>query len=188
MVDELTYAETGAELSRVLSRHDKAYLSQVCVFWSHGVELSETHPLPSPPLILALALYGEVRGESEQGRRAVFEVIANRAIYRADGNLDWVLLQPYQFSCFNKGDYSLQRAMIADGRTLREWLMKALEYVMEWNAGGWESVLSDATIYCTPKAAIKQFAAYLDGTERAWDFNRLTRVATIGRHVFFREG
>lgn len=180
----LVYNETTAEITAALQRADKMYLGQVVAFWSHAYEPLD---LPPAPVFLALVLYSEARGEDVEGQRAVFEVIANRATRRADGDLDSILLAPWQFSCFNKGDYSLQRAMIVDGGTLRAWLKRALEYVMEWNADEWSCKVFDATMYSTPKAATAQFQRWLGNDAKAWNFDRLTRVATIGRHVFFRE-
>ena len=68
-----------------------------------------------PAVLLAMCLFGEARGESERARRAVAQVVLNRARHphrvfgsRADRsaaeNLRLVILQPRQFSCFHPGD------------------------------------------------------------------------------------
>ncbi len=66
-------------------------------------------------VLLAMCLFGEARGESDLARRAVAQLLLNRARTprRAFGskpgadfaeNLRRVILQPWQFSCFNPGD------------------------------------------------------------------------------------
>lgn len=180
----LSYAECEAHLLRLLTVCDKKYLAGLITFWFRGYQLLEA---PMPPVLLALVLYAETRGSSEVGRRAVFEAIANRVVQRSNGFLDTVLLEPQRFSCFNPGDMSLQRSMLVEGEAIKEWLVRALNYVTEWNAGEWTSKVFDATMYCTPQAAVVQFHRYIEGDAKAWNFDRLTRVAVIGGHVFFRE-
>lgn len=66
-------------------------------------------------LLLAMALWGEARGEGPLGMLGVAHVIVNRAYgtkanlpedFTADGghNLKVKILQPLQFSCFNTSD------------------------------------------------------------------------------------
>lgn len=63
-------------------------------------------------LMLAKTLYGEARGEPEQGQIAVAWVIRNRAsrlnfagnLYGKEGAIARVCRAPYQFSCWNSGD------------------------------------------------------------------------------------
>ena len=72
-----------------------------------------------PPVsLLALTLWGEARGEPVLGKRAVAWVVRNRmSIAEAwlerkgrqhplfgDGTVAGVVLRPYQFSCWLKGD------------------------------------------------------------------------------------
>lgn len=56
--------------------------------------------------ILGLAIYGEARGESAEGKIAVGSVILERVDHRGwDGkNVHEVCLKKYQFSCFNPTD------------------------------------------------------------------------------------
>ncbi len=62
--------------------------------------------------VRARTIWGEARGEGEQGMHAVASVIMNRvAIARQRGGDYWwgrtvmqVCQKPYQFSCWNKGD------------------------------------------------------------------------------------
>jgi spore germination cell wall hydrolase CwlJ-like protein len=68
-----------------------------------------------PDVLLAMCLFGEARGESDDARRAVAQVVLNRAQFAhpvfgsrpgADfaENLRRVILKPRQFSCFLPGD------------------------------------------------------------------------------------
>lgn len=52
---------------------------------------------------VALTVYGEARGESCRGKIAVAHVIRNRSKYRNMSLYD-VVMQPYQFSCWNEDD------------------------------------------------------------------------------------
>ena len=75
-----------------------------------------TTPLPEPPddeaLVLAMTLYGEARGESNAGLRAVAAVVMNRvarSTARLPRGMWWgntvreVCLKPGQISCWNEG-------------------------------------------------------------------------------------
>ncbi len=68
-----------------------------------------------PMLLLAMCIFGEARGQSDLARRAVAQVIINRARHPHpvfgsrtgepfDHNLRRVILQPQQFSSFNSSD------------------------------------------------------------------------------------
>jgi hypothetical protein len=180
----LSYCRSEAELQALLKRSDKVYLSQLVAFW-HGVvrALSDGQF----PVLLSIALYGEARGEREEGQRAVFEVIANRAVRDTDGLIDNVLLCPLQFSCFNPGDISLQSAMLVNEDTVKEYTSRAYDFVHEWNSGRDYRVVNGATMYCTLNAASEQFTRYLLGKPGAWNFSNMRRVAVVGKHVFFEE-
>jgi hypothetical protein len=73
-----------------------------------------------PVVLLAMCLFGETRGEAEQSRRAVAQVIINRARYphpvfgssrglSFGENLVRVLTRPRQFSCFLTGDVNYRK-------------------------------------------------------------------------------
>ena len=61
-------------------------------------------------LLLILCLYGEARGEGIDGMIAVGNVIKNRTIVH-EKTYKEVILQPYQFSYFNKGWELVKRDM-----------------------------------------------------------------------------
>lgn len=60
--------------------------------------------------LLQLAIWREARGESYDGKRGVAHVIVNRSTvsswwnHHVAGSVAKVILQPYQFSSFNRGD------------------------------------------------------------------------------------
>jgi spore germination cell wall hydrolase CwlJ-like protein len=64
-----------------------------------------TLPAGNDQLILARTIYGEAAGEPDQGKRAVAQVVMNRASSgRYSKNVADVCLQPSQFSCWNAND------------------------------------------------------------------------------------
>lgn len=63
----------------------------------------------SPVQLLALAVYGEARGEPLEGRIAVASVILLRQKTGKWGNVKGVILSPWQFSCFNPSDIQYNR-------------------------------------------------------------------------------
>jgi len=54
--------------------------------------------------LLAATIWGEARSEGEDGMRAVAHVMMNRIGSRFGENLETVILTPYQFSVWNRGD------------------------------------------------------------------------------------
>jgi N-acetylmuramoyl-L-alanine amidase len=69
--------------------------------------------------ILARTIFGEARGESQQGMEAVAHVVLNRVRHaQSKGNQFWwghdiitVCQKPYQFSCWNPGDPNRPKLM-----------------------------------------------------------------------------
>lgn len=54
--------------------------------------------------LLAATVWGEARSEGEQGMRAVAHVMMNRVGDRFGQNIETVIMTPYQFSVWNRGD------------------------------------------------------------------------------------
>ncbi len=54
--------------------------------------------------LLAATVWGEARSEGEEGMRAVAHVMMNRIGSRFGENLETVIMTPYQFSVWNRGD------------------------------------------------------------------------------------
>lgn len=86
---------------------------------------SKTLPEQPEDLLLALTLYGEARGEPIDGKRGVAWVVRNRRDAAkawlakrgtkhplfGDGTVGGVVLRPWQFSCWNKGDANLPKLL-----------------------------------------------------------------------------
>jgi spore germination cell wall hydrolase CwlJ-like protein len=129
-------------------------------------------------LLLALTVYGEARGESEQGRIAVAQVILNRASRPRwwGKSVEEVILKPYQFSCWNVGD---PNAVLLRGA------MNGINSITETNA----------FIACTAAVMEAQLLRFdlTNGADHycthkvrpSW-FSQEKVTARIGGHVFFR--
>ena len=64
--------------------------------------------------LLTALLWGEARGEDAVGKLAVAHVVNNRRIdNRWPDTFKDVILQPWQFSCFNPGDPNKEQVQIA---------------------------------------------------------------------------
>lgn len=62
--------------------------------------------------LLAATVWGEARSEGEDGMRAVAHVMKNRVGARFGENLETVIMTPYQFSVWNRGDPN--RRLVSD--------------------------------------------------------------------------
>ncbi len=67
------------------------------------------HARQPAEVLLTMLVWGEARGEPDQGKLAVAEVVRNRVERPRWWGKTWheVMLKPYQFSIFNAGDPSL---------------------------------------------------------------------------------
>lgn len=74
-----------------------------------------------PRLLLALCIWREARGQSTEAKRAVGWVIRNRTLdQRWPSNTVGVILQPYQFSCFNRDDPNVNKYPRFDDKDFEE--------------------------------------------------------------------
>jgi N-acetylmuramoyl-L-alanine amidase len=138
--------------------------------------------------VIALTLYGEARGETNEGRIAVANVLANRANKRKgpwSAALRDVCLQPAQFSCWSShgGNGNYQTLMAAArilsrqelvGPVMRDCLAIADALI----AKGLPSLVRGATHYYAP-ASMKPV-----GAEPKWA-RGYEPVAVIGSHRFY---
>jgi len=133
--------------------------------------------------ILSKTVWGEARGESQQGRRAVAHVILNRRKFSQDfrmkyGRSWWwgstiktICLKPWQFSCWNENDPNrkhLEELSLEDDETFREIteLMVNVEDTVDHTHG--------ATHY---------HASWM-GKPFSWG-DVIRYDTTIGRHLFY---
>jgi len=128
--------------------------------------------------LLALAIYGEARGESGEGKIAVGSVILERV--KRGGwwgkTVREVILKPFQFSCFLEKDPNYGKLVhISD-----QW-----DEVMALNAAmndcyGIAAGLLDGSI----KPNVTATHYHTDAVDTAWD-DKMKLVATIGAHKFY---
>ncbi|MEA1013079.1 cell wall hydrolase [Sphingosinicella sp. LY1275] len=127
---------------------------------------------------MALTMWGEARGEGEEGMRAVGHVIRNRWLAERYGAyVTDTVSQAYQFSCWNEGDPN-RAAMLrvdelpADSDGHRQW-QAAKRLANEILAGHSSDPTGGALFYHT------------NAVQPAWS-RGVTPVARIGDHLFFR--
>lgn len=123
-------------------------------------------------VLLALCLWREAAGEGAMGMLAVALVIRNR-VYAGRGTWDQVITKPWQFSSMTApGDPMLVRWPGGLDRSF----LDALDIAEKVKDPNTPDITNGATMYYNPKVASPK-----------WDFDRLKNVASIGRHVFYRE-
>jgi spore germination cell wall hydrolase CwlJ-like protein len=127
-----------------------------------------------PMTTAALTVYGEARGEGDQGKIAVAWVIKNRADNPRwwGSNISEVCLKPSQFSCWNPGDPN--RKLLEAPRTRRTKAFSGCWYtVFHVLRGVPEDPTDHADHYCTLSSSPH------------WAKGK-SPVATIGNHHFYR--
>ncbi len=124
---------------------------------------------------LARTVYGEARGEDDQGRAAVAHVVLNR--FRSDrwfsaDTIEAVCRKPLQFSCWNKIDPN--RSMVENANLDDRTFLRCFDVAVGVLTGR----LAD------PTAGSTHFHAA--GTRPKWAAGK-TPHRTIGRHVFYND-
>lgn len=123
--------------------------------------------------VLARTIWGEARGESQEGRIAVAWVVRNRSERRRwPSAVAAVCEQPWQFSCWNASDPN--RSKLLDLST-EDMLYKECHEVARAVLAG---EIPDPT-----GGADHYFADWI--TPPAWA-EQMTFTTTIGRHLFYR--
>ena len=139
-------------------------------------------PNPAAPLhaqdtliLLTMLVFGESRGEPQEGKVAVAWVVKNRVSKPRWWGDTWpsVMLRPYQFSCFNK-DAPLYKLLnpLAHDRP-ETWLDCYLAAV-----GVYHDFLEDPTLGATHYFNLDIHPFWADSMEKK---------VRIGRHEFYRE-
>lgn len=121
--------------------------------------------------ILARTIYGEARGETDEGKRAIGLCILNR--YKSKkwfsaNTIAEVCQKPLQFSCWNKNDPNCKKITTATEAVLRPYWDLAERLVN----GEYADITNGATHYHTKNC------------RPAWSKGKLP-CAIIGNHVFF---
>jgi spore germination cell wall hydrolase CwlJ-like protein len=151
-----------------------------------------TFPIPRAGIIhgsrdglelLTILLWGEARGEPDQGKLAVAEVVRNRVHRPAWWGKDWhgVMLKPWQFSCFNSGDPALNSLdAVREGkeRALEVWAACFRAAAFVYHADPW-----------LPEAGIARGASHYKrvDVQPKWSTGKQP-VTVIGQHDFFALG
>ncbi|MBC7769489.1 MAG: cell wall hydrolase [Phycisphaerales bacterium] len=128
--------------------------------------------------LLAATIWGEARSEGEDGMRAVAHVMLNRVGSRFGENLETVIMSPYQFSVWNRGDPNRRLVSNPDryatgGVALETW-EQAQHIAREVLSGQSVDPTSGALFYHT--RAIRP----------SWSSQGIGRQ-TIGAHIFYAD-
>jgi N-acetylmuramoyl-L-alanine amidase len=117
--------------------------------------------------VLALCVWREARGETPRGRRLVAQVVENRVTdKRWPDSYEGVILQPFQFSSFSKGDPNAT--------------MFPLENDIAWP----DCVAAADEILAAPAPITTANHYHVAGLDPAWrDATKI--VAVEGHHVFY---
>lgn len=131
-----------------------------------------------PVVVMALTVWGEARGESAAGQKAVAWVIRNRVDNPGwwGRDLTGVCLKPYQFSCWNHNDPNYPRLVNEATRARPDF--KAIRLICEavlLSGSADDDPTNGADHYCTRAVAAKT----------SWAQDQAP-VAEIGAHLFYR--
>lgn len=124
--------------------------------------------------ILTRTLWGEARGEPEEGQIAVVHVVRNRAIHRGT-NAATECQRPWQFSCWNTNDPQRPK-MEALARASDVYLRLAAVVDKAWTL---PDVTGGARHYYAPKAMVPP------GAVPKWARPPAVESARVGGHIFF---
>ncbi len=122
--------------------------------------------------LLGLLIWGEARGESDEGKLAVGWVVRNRLNAKRDYGVTWreVMLKDKQFSCFNDENINKQRMSNIDNLIgFDECFIIALRV--------WEGFGGDPS-----NGATHYHTKYIDPE---WN-NDMVETARIGVHIFYK--
>jgi hypothetical protein len=139
--------------------------------------MTPLHDLPAP-ILLALLIWGEARGEPVEGQIAVACVVRNRVL--REGH-DWraVCLAPKQFSCFNVDDPNYPKILRAADVLLTGTPTPELAQAC-WIA---EGVIAGHVLDNTSGAKNYLTTALLQSRPPRWAVDRPI-LAVIGAHSF----
>lgn len=168
-----------------LLKHKKAdHLIELVSAWADLMTVGEEINLA---VLMGLCVYGEARGESVLGQIAVTEIVHNRFQRGKYDTIEDVLLQPLQFSCFNRGNKSLDGAIDCDYQTVLKYCSQAATVIECIESRNSRVLPADTTIYLTEVAWKRVALRWAQGKTDAWDVTKLRPRGQIDRHLFFAE-
>jgi spore germination cell wall hydrolase CwlJ-like protein len=129
--------------------------------------------LISDDTLAIMTIWQEARGESDEGKLAVAEVVWNRMQkrYSSDGTVAGTVLRAWQFSGYNTGDPNRIPSFRLDDA---DSIVHACRNAWELAKAGSKTV-ADAVLYLNPRIVAKI---------PAW-VSRSRKVATVGQHDFY---
>lgn len=138
-------------------------------------------------VVLTMCLWGEARGEPNDGVSAVAWVIKNRALSR-DLTVKEVCLQPRQFSCFNSNDPNRSKMLDAWEKDPYNWnrVHSIGQEVIRGEVPDptlGASHYVTASLWATDDSGRKKYRWF---SQQAIDAGITVETARIGNHVFAR--
>ena len=122
--------------------------------------------------LMAITLWGEARSQGDEEIRAIANVMINRAERSNTGRLETILLQPFQFSVWNKGDanykgvWNLRRQGCKINNRCLELREIALEVLMMRFYGTPGVDLTEGATYYHHGSRLPVWAARMDSSEK----------------------
>lgn len=126
--------------------------------------------------LLCQLVYGEARNQSYEGMKAVAAVAINRWKNRCKSLRD-IILEKYQFSCFNASDPNSRIIMNITTKDFSVWDECCRAAISQYMG-----------LEVDPTGnAIHYLTVYLYNHYRPdWDWNELEKTIIIGDHIFFK--
>jgi hypothetical protein len=133
--------------------------------------------------LMALTIYGEARGESEEGKIAVGSVILERVDLQGwmGKTLQEVCLKPFQFSCFLPSDPNFSALKLI----AMDWDTKLMRSLALQGLYGIASDLIDGLIPRTPEITKNHATQYKTIECKAAWADKMILVTVIGNHQFY---
>ena len=137
-------------------------------------------PLPQQPdeMLLAMCIFGEARGEHDDAKLAVGNVVRNRVLAGRYGK-DWrgVILRPMQFSCFNTNDPNSKK-VVEPLKYGKQETWETCYRIASWILNG--------TAKDNTQRSTHYFDKSLDANPPYWSYGFIPTV-TIGGLRFYRD-
>lgn len=126
-------------------------------------------------LALAQTLWGEARGEDDEGMTAVCCTVINRfnsGKWYAGKTIEETCKKPWQYSCWNKNDPNRQKLL----RLTYIELKRELDIIKKVTSGVYEDITCGATHYYNPKVC----------SMPKWAVGKVP-CYVHGNHLFFKD-
>lgn len=143
-------------------------------------------------LVGALTIYGEARGDTQEGRAAVAHTILNRCKARKwwgkdvsgvaeDHSISAVCLKPMQFSCWNKSDPNFDKLIHMEQLGWLNMSDKAFRSCLKALLDAVDAFVSDHT-----QGSTHYLTTSLHKSGKAPEWSKRGDYIEIGKHRFFK--